>query len=94
MRFLMKIAIPAAADNAVVSDPQFSEKLRSLFLKLGAEATYSNTLHGRRFEYVLVNVPDVTQITAVAKPVFDFLKVKPEFLPEVAPKPYYGRIDY
>ena len=34
------------------------------------------------------------QITAVAEPMFRFLKVKPEFLPEVAPKPYYGRIGY
>jgi hypothetical protein len=94
MRLLMKIAIPTAPENAVVSDPKFNEKLRSLFLKLGAEATYSTTLDGRRFDYVLVDIPDVTQITAVAEPVFRFLKVKPEFLPEVTPKPYYGRVGY
>ena len=94
MRLLMKIAIPTAAENAVVSDPKFNEELRALFLKLGAEATYSNTLDGRRFDYVLVDLEDVTQITAVAEPVFRFLKVKPEFLPEVAPKPYYGRAGY
>jgi hypothetical protein len=94
MRLLMKIAIPTAAENAVVCDPKFNEKLRSLFLKLGAEATYSATLDGRRFDYMLVDISDVTQITAVAEPVFRFLKVKPEFLPEVAPKPYYGRTGY
>ena len=94
MRLLMKIAIPTAAENAAVSDPKFNEKLRSLFLKLGAEATYSNTLDGRRFDYVLVDLDDVTQMTAVAEPVFRFLKVKPEFLPEVAPQPYYGRVGY
>ena len=94
MRFLMKIAIPTAAENAAVSDPQFNQKLRSIFLKLGAEATYSNTLDGQRFDYVLVDIPDVTQITAVAERVFRFLKVKPKFLPEVAPQPYYGRVGY
>jgi hypothetical protein len=94
MRLLMKIAIPTATENAVVSDPKFNEALRALFLKLGAEATYSNMLNGQRIEYVLVNLDDVTQITAVAEPVFRFLKVKPEFLPEVAPKPYYGRTGY
>jgi len=94
MRFLMKIAIPTAAENPAVGEPQFNEKLRSFFLKLGAEATYSNMLDGRRFDYVLVDIPDVTQITAVAEPVFRFLKVKPEFLPEVAPQPYYGRFGY
>ena len=94
MRFLMKVAIPTAAENAAVSDPKFNEELRGLFLKLGAEASYSNTLDGQRFDYALIDIPDVTQITAVAEPVFRFLKVKPEFLPEVAPQPYYGRIGY
>jgi len=61
MRLLMKIAIPTAAENAVVRDPKFNEELRALFLKLGAEATYSNTLDGRRFDYVLVDLDDVTQ---------------------------------
>jgi hypothetical protein len=94
MRLLMKIAIPTAAENAVVRDPKFNEELRAIFLKLGAEATYSTTLDGRRFDYVLVDLDDVTQIAAVAEPIFRFLKVKPEFLPEVAPKPYYGRVGY
>ena len=94
MRFLMKIAIPTAAENAAVNDPKFNEELRKVFLKLGAEATYSSTFEGRRFDYVLVDLNDVTQITAAAEPVFRFLKVKPEFLPEVAPKPYYGRVGY
>jgi hypothetical protein len=94
MRFLMKIAIPTTTENAAVSNPKFNEELRALFLKLGAQATYSNTLDGRRFDYVLVDLDDVTQITAVAEPVFRFLKVKPEFLPEVTPQPYYGRVGY
>lgn len=94
MRLLMKIAIPTRAESVVVSDPEFNEKLRSLFLELQAVATYSTVLDGRRFDYALVDLPDVSQITAVAEPVFRFLKVKPEFLPEVIPEPYYGRIGY
>jgi hypothetical protein len=94
MRLLMKIAIPTVAENAVAGYPKFNEELRALFLALGAKATYSNTLDGRRCDYVLVDLDDVTQIPEVAEPVFRFLKVKPEFLPEVTPKSYYGRVGY
>jgi hypothetical protein len=93
MRFLMKIPIPTAAENPIVGEPQFNETLRTLFLQLGAKATYSNTLAGRRIEYVLVDI-EAAEIANVAEPVFRLLKVKPEFLPEVVPKPYYGRIGY
>jgi hypothetical protein len=92
MRFLMRIQIPTAAENAVVSDPIFDEKLRSLFLKVGAQATYSTTQEGRRIDWVVVDIKDAAQIAAVAEPIFRWLKVKPEFLPEMAPKPYFGRI--
>ena len=53
MRFLMKIPIPTAAENPIVREPQFNETLRTLFLQLGAKATYSNTLTGRRIDYVI-----------------------------------------
>jgi hypothetical protein len=94
MRLLMKIPLPTAAENPEVNKPGFESELRDLFLSLGAEGRYSNTLDGRRIEYVLVNLKDMSLLAAVAEPVFRLLKVKPEFLPEVVPKPYYGRIGY
>ncbi len=94
MRLLMKIPMPTAEENPAVNKPDFEPKLRDLFLSLGAEGRYSQTLEGRRHEYVLVNLKDISQLTAVAEPVFRLLKVKPEFLPEVVPKPYYGRVGY
>lgn len=93
MRFLMKISIPAPAENAVVGDPEFEVKLKALFTSIGALATYSNSADGRRIEYVLVDV-EPARITATAEPVFRLLGVKPEFLPEVVPTPYYGRTGY
>jgi hypothetical protein len=93
MRLLMKIPIPTPAENAVVGDPQFEQKIGALFLSIGALATYSNCIEGRRLEYVLVDI-EPARITATAEPVFRFLGVKPEFLPEVIPKPYYGRTGY
>jgi hypothetical protein len=34
------------------------------------------------------------QITPIAEQVFRFMGVKPEFLPEIAPPPYYGLRGY
>ena len=93
MRFLMKIPIPALTENAIVGEPQFEERLKALFSSIGALAAYSNSVEGRRIEYVLVDIAPA-RITATAEPVFRFLGVKPEFLPEVVPQPYYGRTGY
>jgi hypothetical protein len=93
MRFLMKIPVPTPAENAVAADPEFDEKLRRLFSSIGALATYSNIVDGRRIDYVLVDV-ELSLLTARAETVFRFLGVKPEFLPEVVPQPYYGRSGY
>jgi hypothetical protein len=93
MRFLMKITIPSLAENAIVGDPEFEAKLRALFLSFGALATYSNSIDGRRLDYVLVDLVPA-RITATAESVFRFLGTKPEFLPEVVPQPYYGRTGY
>ena len=83
MRFLIKIPIPATAENTVAGD--FDETLKQLFLKIGAQAAYSKTEEGRRVDYVLIDIEDVTRITALAEPIFHLLQVRPEFLPEIAP---------
>ena len=88
MRLLMKIPLPPA-ENLPADD----QKLRAFFTAIGAQATYSNMADGRRIEYVLVDI-EAERITATAEQVVRFLGVKPEFLPEVTPKPYYGRIGY
>jgi hypothetical protein len=93
MRFLMKIVLPTQMPNAVVGDHQLEQTLGRLFDEIGVQARYSNVVDGRRVEYALVDIPE-ERITATAEPVFRLLGVKPEFLPEVTPKPYYGRVGY
>jgi hypothetical protein len=44
-------------------------------------------------QYVLIEV-DLNQITPIAEAVFRLVGVKPEFLPEIAPQPYYGLKSY
>ena len=93
MRLLMKIVLPAQTPDAMAGDPQLEQKLRRLFDEIGVQARYSNVIDGRRVEYALVDIPE-ERITATAEPVFRLLGVKPEFLPEVTPKSYFGRVGY
>jgi hypothetical protein len=93
MRFLMKIVMPDAAQNPLVGETQFQDRLQGVLRQIGALANYSRDEDGRRVDYVLVDLTP-EQITAAAEPVFRLLKVKPEFLPEIVPRPYYGRSGY
>lgn len=93
MRFLMKIPIPTAEENPLAGSPEFDDMLKRLLLQIGTKATYSQVISNRRYVYSLIDV-EIEQITPTAEPVFRLLGVKPEFLPEVAPKPYYGRTGY
>jgi hypothetical protein len=93
MRFLMKILLPTSADNLFAATPDIEQKLSALFARIGALATYPTTVDASRCYYVLVDV-EPECLTATAEPVFQLLGVKPEFLPEVLPKPYYGHSGY
>jgi len=89
----MKIPLPTPAENPMASAPDFGEQLAGLFARVRAHATYSSVTEGRRYQYVLIEVEPESMTTA-AEQVFRLLGVKPEFLPEVSPKPYYGRVGY
>lgn len=93
IRFLMKVAVPTPAENPSAADANFNGTLQDLFRHLGALATYSRVEDGRRVDYALLAL-EPAQITPAAERVFRLLQVKPEFLPEVVPQPYYGRSGY
>jgi hypothetical protein len=82
MRFMMKVPIPTATENPAVADPGFNDRLRGLFVELGAQKLYTRTVEDRRFEYALFDIEDLSRIHAIARPVSLWLGVKPEFLPE------------
>ncbi|HEX3755139.1 MAG TPA: hypothetical protein VHV26_08695 [Rhizomicrobium sp.] len=85
--------MPTAAENPAAADANFNQALQDLFRQLEALASYSRMEEGRRVEYVLLAL-EPAQITPAAERVFRLLQVKPEFLPEVVPQPYYGRSGY
>ena len=87
MRLLMKVVLPPAVPAA----PDFEAEWRALLKRIGALAHYPK--EQGRLQYVLLD-PDPSQITPIAQTVFRLVRVKPEFLPEIVPQPYYGRGGY
>ena len=83
MRLLMKVVLPPNIPAA----PDFEAQWRTLLKRVGALAHYPK--EQGRLQYVLLD-PDPSQITPIAEAVFRLVAVKPEFLPEIVPPPYYG----
>jgi hypothetical protein len=93
MRLLMKITLPTPAENPEVEDGDFNRNLQKLFTEVGGLGSHSTLEDGRRVEWVIVDI-DPALITPTAKFIFEHLKVKPEFVPEMTPKPYFRRVGY
>jgi hypothetical protein len=91
MRLLMRVTLPAATANSILAAPDFEPQWRALLKRIGALATYPR--EQGRIQHVLVET-DPSQITPIAEAVFRLVGVKPEFLPEIVPPPYYGVRNY
>jgi hypothetical protein len=87
MRLMMRVVLPAAVPAA----PEFEAQWRAVLKRIGALASYPR--EQGRLQHVLVDI-DPRQITPIAEAVFGIAGVKPEFLPEIVPPPYYGLRNY
>jgi hypothetical protein len=87
MRLLMRVVLPAETANLILGAPDFEAQWRALLKRIGALACYPR--EQGRIQHVLVEA-DLRQITPIAEAVFRLTGVKPEFLPEIVPPPYYG----
>jgi hypothetical protein len=87
MRLLMRVVFPATAPVA----PDFDAQWRDLLKRIGALATYPR--EEGRIQHVLIDA-NPGQITPIAEAVFRLAGVKPEFLPQIVPPPYYGLRGY
>ena len=89
MRLLMRVNLSPA--TAVLAAPDFEAQWQSLLKRIGALADYPR--EEGRIRFVLVEAAP-HQITPIAEAVFRLVGVKPEFLPEIVPPPYYGLRNY
>jgi len=76
---------------SALAAPELGAQWRDLLKRVGALASYPR--EEGRVQYVLVEA-DPSQITPIAEAVFRLVGVKPEFLPEIVPQPYYGLRNY
>ena len=90
MRLLMRVILPAATASALAA-PELGAQWRDLLKRVGALAAYPR--EEGRTQYVLIDASP-SQITPIAEAVFRLVGVKPEFLPEIVPQPYYGLRNY
>ena len=85
----MRVALPAA--TPILAAPDFEAQWGALLKRIGALASYPR--EQGRIQHVLVEA-DPSEITPIAEAVFRLVGVKPEFLPEIVPPPYYGLRGY
>ena len=85
MRLLIRVVLLPA--SPVLAAPDFEGQWRALLKRIGALAAYPR--EQGRLQYVLIEA-EPNQITPIAEAVFRLVGVKPEFLPEIVPPPYYG----
>jgi hypothetical protein len=87
----MKIPIPQKGQSAVRLDSDFDAKWKTLLAGLGAQSVHSNDSNTDRIDYAVFDIRDLALMFELAKTVHQWLGVKPEFLPEVVPKSYFGQ---
>jgi hypothetical protein len=85
MRLLMRVVLRDTTPT--LAAPDFEAQWQALLKRIGALASYPR--EQGRLQHVLIEV-DPGQITPIAEAVFRLAGVKPEFLPEIVPPPYYG----
>jgi hypothetical protein len=85
MRFLVKVEMPTVQENPVIAEKDFDKQMEALLVKIGAEKAYYRAIAGKRVDYIIINIGDIRRIPEIGDAIYQWLKVKPEFLPEMAP---------
>lgn len=83
----MRVTLPPATENPALSAPDFPMKWQAMLRQIGA--LNADAREGGRLHFVLLDIPPA-RITPVAEAVFRLAGVKPDFLPQIVPPPYYG----
>jgi hypothetical protein len=81
MKYILKVRIPTESGNLRIKDPQFGAKMKDVLAEVKAEAAYFGTICGTRGAYVVVNLDDASQMTAIAEPFFLWLGADVDFIP-------------
>jgi hypothetical protein len=70
MRFMITCRIPVEKGNELAKDGSFDLTIHSIIEELKPEAAYFSELEGGRSGYIVVNMDDASQISAIAETLF------------------------
>jgi hypothetical protein len=90
MRLLMKIPLPSQSENPLRRDANFDGHWKAFLVGLGAKDVHAAASGQQRIDYAVFELADLAAIFDLAKAVHEWIGVKPEFLPEIQPKAYFG----
>lgn len=81
----MIVTIPHHTFNAAVRDGTVGAKMKKILEALKPESAYFTELNGKRTGVLAVNLPDVSQIPALAEPWFLTFEADVQFRPAMTP---------
>jgi len=87
MKLIMRLALPAATQHAALAAPDFQAQWPDLLKRIGA--LNADVREQGRLHFVMLDI-EPGQITPIAEAVFRLAGVKPDFLPQIVPQPYFG----
>ncbi len=85
MKLIMRLTLPP--DNPSLAAPDFALTWQLLLKRIGALS--ADAREQGRLHFVMLDI-EPGQITPIAEAVFRLTGVKPDFLPQIVPQPYYG----
>jgi hypothetical protein len=85
MRFLVKVKIPVETGNAAAKAGKLGSTIHSILTDLKPEAAYFTDDDGQRTGLIFLDLPEASQIPAVAEPWFLAFNASVEFHPVMIP---------
>jgi len=85
MRMLVRVTIPHETFNAAVRDGSAGRKLNAILQDIKPEAVYFLEFGGHRTAVLVVDLPDVSRLPAIAEPWFLTFNADVEVHPTMSP---------
>jgi hypothetical protein len=85
MRFVMHVSLPVEKFNQAVRDGSAGKKIARILDELKPEAAYFFARGGKRGGFLIVNLPNTSDIPRFAEPWFLTFDATVEFLPTMTP---------
>jgi hypothetical protein len=81
VRMMLKITFPTEVGNGLIKDGSFSKIMQATMTKIKPEASYFVAENGCRCAMLFFDMQDVSDIPAIAEPLFMGLDARIEILP-------------